>query len=330
MQTIISKKMKLTDNIYIYNEDVIQLYDTWKSPTVIISDGPYGIGGFPGDPITHDVLEKWYRPHITKWSEKATPETTLWFWNTEIGWASVHKEIINQGWEFVNCHVWDKGVAHIAGNTNTKTLRKFPVVTEVCVQYVKKAEFIVDNHKISMQEWLRHEWKRTGLPFSKTNIACGVKNAATRKYFTGCHLWYYPPVDAFEKIVEYANLYGDPKGVPYFSIDGKKSLTAAEWKKMRAKFFCEFGVNNVWREPPLNGSERLKEGNKAIHFNQKPLKFMELIINSSSEEYDVIWEPFGGLFSGILAANKLNRMAYGAEINKDVFDYAKQRLLESI
>lgn len=38
--------MKLTDNIYIYNEDVIQLYDTWKSPTVIISDGPYGIGGF--------------------------------------------------------------------------------------------------------------------------------------------------------------------------------------------------------------------------------------------------------------------------------------------
>ena len=199
-----------------------------------------------------------------------------------------------------------------------------------CVQYVKKAEFIVDNHKISMQEWLRHEWKRTGLPFSKTNIACGVKNAATRKYFTGCHLWYYPPVDAFEKIVEYANLYGDPKGVPYFSIDGKKSLTAAEWKKMRAKFFCEFGVNNVWREPPLNGSERLKEGNKAIHFNQKPLKFMELIINSSSEEHDVIWEPFGGLFSGILAANKLNRMAYGAEINKDVFDYAKQRLLESI
>ena len=322
--------MKLTDNIYIYNEDVIQLYDTWKSPTVIISDGPYGIGGFPGDPITHDVLEKWYSPHITKWSEKATPETTLWFWNTEIGWASVHKEIINQGWEFVNCHVWDKGVAHIAGNTNTKTLRKFPVVTEVCVQYVKKAEFIVDNHKISMQEWLRHEWKRTGLPFSKTNIACGVKNAATRKYFTGCHLWYYPPVDAFEKIVEYANLYGDPKGVPYFSIDGKKSLTAAEWKKMRAKFFCEFGVNNVWREPPLNGSERLKEGNKAIHFNQKPLKFMELIINSSSEEHDVIWEPFGGLFSGILAANKLNRMAYGAEINKDVFDYAKQRLLESI
>ena len=322
--------MKLTDNIYIYNEDVIQLYDTWKSPTVIISDGPYGIGGFPGDPITHDVLEMWYRPHITKWSEKATPETTLWFWNTEIGWASVHKEIINQGWEFVNCHVWDKGVAHIAGNTNTKTLRKFPVVTEVCVQYVKKAEFIVDNHKISMQEWLRHEWKRTGLPFSKTNIACGVKNAATRKYFTGCHLWYYPPVDAFEKIVEYANLYGDPKGVPYFSIDGKKSLTAAEWKKMRAKFFCEFGVNNVWREPPLNGSERLKEGNKAIHFNQKPLKFMELIINSSSEEHDVIWEPFGGLFSGILAANKLNRMAYGAEINKDVFDYAKQRLLESI
>ena len=172
--------------------------------------------------------------------------------------------------------------------------------------------------------------EKNRITFLKNKYCLWSEKCSNEKIFHGMPFMVLSPSDAFEKIVEYANLYGDPKGVPYFSIDGKKSLTAAEWKKMRAKFFCEFGVNNVWREPPLNGSERLKEGNKAIHFNQKPLKFMELIINSSSEEHDVIWEPFGGLFSGILAANKLNRMAYGAEINKDVFDYAKQRLLESI
>jgi site-specific DNA-methyltransferase (adenine-specific) len=66
-----------------------------------------------------------------------------------------------------------------------------------------------------MQEWLRHEWQRTGLPLSKTNEICGVKNAATRKYFTNCRLWYYPPSDAFEKIAEYSNKFGAENGKPF-------------------------------------------------------------------------------------------------------------------
>ena len=39
-----------------------------------------------------------------------------------------------------------------------------------------------------MQEWLRAEWRRTGLPWRAANEACGVSNAATRKYLTGDHL----------------------------------------------------------------------------------------------------------------------------------------------
>ena len=35
------------------------------------------------------------------------------------------------------------GIAHIASNANTKTLRKYPMVTEVCVQYVRNVRFQV-------------------------------------------------------------------------------------------------------------------------------------------------------------------------------------------
>lgn len=56
-----------------------------------------------------------------------------------------------------------------------------------------------------MKDWLRLEWERTGMPFSKTNEACHVVNAATRKYFTKCHLWYMPPADMFEKSLRYKN-----------------------------------------------------------------------------------------------------------------------------
>ena len=312
--------------IEVFNDDSLTLYDSWDSPTVIISDGPYGIGGYPGDPLSPQNLREWYKPHIEKWTALSTPVTTLWFWNTELGWANVHSEFLEQGWEFVNCHIWDKGKEHIAGNVNTKTLRKFPVVTEVCVQYVKKAVFEVDDDNLTMQQWLRSEWKRTGMPLSKTNEACGVKNAASRKYFTNCHLWYYPPVEAFEKIVAYANEKGKEDGRPYFSVDGKKPLTGNEWARFRAKFKCEFGVNNVWREPPLNGKERLKVGAKAMHLNQKPLKFMERIIKATSDKGDVVWEPFGGLFSGLLAAKRLHRSGFGAEIMESVFEHGKDRL----
>ena len=43
------------------------------------------------------------------WSRRASPQTTLWFWNTELGWATVHPLLLAQGWEFRNCHIWDKG-----------------------------------------------------------------------------------------------------------------------------------------------------------------------------------------------------------------------------
>ena len=126
---------------------------------------------YPGDPSTSAIAES--EPHIIKWSEHATPITTLWFWNTELG-CKRSSHVSQHGWEYRNCHIWNKGIAHIAGNTNGKTLRKFPVTTEVCVQYTKKALFYVNGTKMDMQRWLRYEWGRTDLPFSKTNDVCGV------------------------------------------------------------------------------------------------------------------------------------------------------------
>lgn len=316
--------------IQVFNDDVTNLYDSWDSPIIIVSDGPYGVGGFPGDPPTPDNLDIWYEPHIRIWSEKATPQTTLWFWNTEIGWAMVHPILAKYGWEYRACHIWDKGMAHIAGNSNTQSLRQLPVVTEVCVQYIKKPFFQVEGKCLSMKDWLRYEWERTGLPFSKTNEACGVKNAATRKYFTKDHLWYAPPADLFEKLAAYANKYGRENGKPYFSIDGEKSISKEGWEKLRAKFYCPLGVTNVWNEPPVNGQERLKKDSKAIHLNQKPLKILELIIKISSDPGDLVWDPFGGLFSVAIAAHNVKRSCVAAEIDSEIYDVAIRRLRDAI
>lgn len=310
------------DGIVIHHADVLLLYPSWPTPTLIISDGAYGLGSFPGDPPTPEPLAEWYEPHVRAWSKYATSQTTLWFWNSELGWANVHPLLVQQGWRYVNCHIWDKGISHVAGNSNTQTLRKFPVVTEVCVQYVKEATI----NGMTLQEWLRREWDRTGLPFALANEACGVKNAATRKYLTKDHLWYFPPPELFGKLVEFANLHGKPHGRPYFSFDGKNPVTPEEWSLMRAKFYCKPGITNVWQEPPLNGNERVKVGTKSVHLNQKPVKLLQLIIEASSDKDDVIWEPFGGLCSAAVAAYKLQRRCYSAEINREFYELAVRRL----
>lgn len=313
-------------NSHFYLGDAIEFYDEWPSPTVIMCDGPYGVNGFPGDLTSHHGLDDWYEPHIQKWTEKATPLTTLWFWCTEVGWATVHPVLEKYGWEYVSCCVWDKGMGHVAGNVNTKTIRHLPVVTEVCVQYVLKPVFYADGQTLSMKEWLRYEWERSGLPLYKTNEACGVKNAATRKYFTKCHLWYMPPADAFEKLAIYANTYGEASGRPYFSLDGEVPISHDEWASLRSKFYCPIGITNVWRVPQLRGNERIKIKQKAVHLNQKPLELISRILEMTSDPNDCVWDPFAGLCTTAVAASRLNRSCYCAEVNPDVYKIACDRL----
>ncbi|MBQ6109219.1 MAG: site-specific DNA-methyltransferase [Thermoguttaceae bacterium] len=323
-QTIQETKCKSWHNTYahLYYGNSLDYYSQWESPDVIISDGAYGILGFEGDTSDHCGLPQWYEAHVAAWAMYATAKTTLWFWNSEIGWATVHPVLEKYGWQYQNCNIWNKGIAHIAGNINTQTIRRFPVVTEVCVQYTLEPKI----NGLTLKKWLRYEWKRTGLPLRKANEACGVRDAATRKYFDQGNLWYFPPAELFEKMQKYANLHGKPEGRPYFSLDGITPCNAVQWEQMRAKFFCPHGVTNVWDRPPVSGKERIKTLNGQVaHLNQKPLDLMRRIIDASSTPGDVLWEPFGGLFSGCYAGAESGRKCFGAEVNADYFQLAVNR-----
>lgn len=324
---------------HVYHGEAQDAYGLWPTPAAIVSDGAYGVGGFPGDPRTHEGLADWYRPHVAAWSKHVSPASTLWFWNTEVGWATVHPLLVEHGWEYVQTITWDKGVAHIAGNVNGDTIRQFPVVTEVCVFYRRRLEFNTTERVMSAREWLRFEWQRAGLPLHKANEACGVKNAATRKYLTQDWLWYFPPPSAMQQLVEYANTNGDPIGRPYFSVDGLAPVTADEWSRLRHTWAHQHALTNVWSHPPLHGKERFRGSGKRSaprvynpgrnatdHLNQKPLAFMRRIVDACTSEGDVIWEPFGGLCSAAVAALEKGREPFAAEPIEDHWTTAVARL----
>jgi site-specific DNA-methyltransferase (adenine-specific) len=319
-------------DVFLYHADAAQMYSRWPSPTCIIVDGPYGLGKFPGEPKTPYGLGDWYAPHIAAWSEYAATDCTLWFWNTELGWATVHPVLEQHGWQYEELSLWDKGVAHIAGNVNSKTIRGLPVVTEIAVRYTKRNRLQVPSgHNLTLKEWVRAEWMRSGLPFYRANEACGVANAATRKYLTSCHLWYFPPAEAVLRMADYCARHGVPDGGwPYFSLDGTSAFNPAVWERMRAKWNHTHGLTNVWQLPSIHGDERIKTDDGYLHANQKPLELMSRQIAASTDVGDVVWEPFGGLCSGSLAAARLGRRAFAAEIFLEYYRAASQRLVDGL
>lgn len=316
---------------FLYHEDALAMYEQWPQPTCIIADGPYGLSKFPGEPHVVSKLPGWYAPHVAAWSKCAATDSTLWFWGSELSWATVHPVMEMNGWQYEEVCIWDKGIAHIAGNVNGKTIRGFPVASEVAARYTKvNALPDANGNPLPIKTWVRAEWLRSGLPMNQSNLACGVKNAATRKYLTTCHLWYFPPVDAMEGMAKYCTRHGHESARPYFSLDGKSPFDGKKWERMRAKWFHVHGLTNVWQEPPVHGKERVRDDDGYLHANQKPLRLMERQILSCTERGDVVWEPFGGLCSATLAATLLGRRGFAAEINRNFFDAACNRFRSRI
>lgn len=50
----------------------------------------------------------------------------------------------------------------------------------------------------------------------------------------------------------------------------------------------------------------------------------------TSDENDVVWDPFGGLCTSAIASLELNRKCYSAEINPSVFEVASERIRQAL
>ena len=68
-----------------------------------------------------------------------------------------------------------------------------------------------------------------------------------------------------------------------------------------------------------------KDG-KNLHDTEKPVELMKILIGNSSNANDVVFEPFMGIGSTVIAAKELGRHYIGCEIDEKYFDVAKNRL----
>lgn len=85
--------------VTLYLGDSLQQYDNWEQPTVIVSDGAYGILGFEGDTSDHIDLPNWYQPHIAILNQLQTNRASL----------IVIKLVLIQAFHFPKSYIYNLG-----------------------------------------------------------------------------------------------------------------------------------------------------------------------------------------------------------------------------
>ena len=65
---------------------------------------------------------------------------------------------------------------------------------------------------------------------------------------------------------------------------------------------------------------------KNYHDTEKPVKLMELLINNSSNENEIVLDPFMGIGTTAIACTNTNRNYIGFELDKNYYDIANQRI----
>jgi len=86
-------------------------------------------------------------------------------------------------------------------------------------------------------------------------------------------------------------------------------------------------MRDFWEMPLVQGKERLRgEDGKALHPTQKPEEMLKRIILASSNEGDIVLDPFMGSGTTAFVAQKYGRNFIGIEREKKYVEATKKRL----
>lgn len=92
-------------------------------------------------------------------------------------------------------------------------------------------------------------------------------------------------------------------------------------RKGKAKFINNCGTSNIIRVPNIIGKKQ--------HPTEKPAELMMVLVENSTNEGEVVLDPFMGVGGGGVACKRLNRRFIGIEIDEKYYKIASSRLEEA-
>lgn len=189
----------------------------------------------------------------------------------------------------------DKGLKAVSGRA-TKRYKMFPNVTESIL-------FIIKDNKQFIKPFLKERQAKLGLTSKQINEALGVKSNGGGMWsiYTGKNVCeQFPTEELWNKLSKILD----------FNL---------EYNKIAQTFNAQMGFSDVWNDIDFYSEKR-------FHPTQKPIALIKRLIIASSNENDIVLDPFTGCASTQLAAIDLNRKFLGFEIDEEYYKTACNRI----
>lgn len=286
--------------ISIINDDCISEMKNIKDNTVdlIISDPPY----------YKVVNEKWdykwkteddYVKWSLDWIKEATRVLRLGGTFYLFGYfrtlALLVPHFKSLGLELRQQIIIDKGMRAVSGRS-TKNYRMFPNVTESLL-------FLTKDNKQFIKPFLKEHQAKKRLSSKEINEKLGLKS-------NGGGMWSIYTGNNVAEQFPTKELWNKLSNVLDFNL---------EYEKIAQTFNPIMGITDVWRDIDF-----YKE--KHLHPTQKTLDLITRLIKASSNENDLVLDPFGGSGTTALACKNENRNCISIELDETYCNIAKNRI----
>lgn len=199
------------------------------------------------------------------------------------------------GFELRQQIIIDKGMQVVSGRA-TKNYKMFPNVTESIL-------FLQKDAKPFVKEFLKQRQKELGLTAKKINEELGVKSNGGGMWsiYTGKNVCKQLPTE---------ELWNKLQKILSFDLP---------YKKISQTYHAQIGITDVWDDINFYSEKR-------IHPTQKPQKLINRLVFASSNERDVVLDPFMGSGATAVSCVELNRNFIGFEVDKSYYEKSLDRI----
>lgn len=193
--------------------------------------------------------------------------------------------------------VINKGIQAISGRA-TKNYKMFPNVTESVL-------FLVKDPIPFSRKLLKSKQKEIGLKAKEINELLGVKSNGGGMWsiYTGNNIGAQLPTKDYWHKLENILKFNYP------------------YEKLAITFNTQLGLTDVWEDINFYKEKR-------IHPTQKPLSLIKRLIFTSSNENDLVLDPFMGSGSTAIGCIKTNRTYLGFESDELYYQKSIERIKE--
>ncbi len=193
--------------------------------------------------------------------------------------------------------ILNKGIQAVSGRA-TKNYKMFPNVTESIL-------FLYKDSKPYVKQFLKSRQKELGYTAKYINEKLGVKSNGGGMWsiYTGKNVCKQLPTkelwDKLQNILDF--------DIPY--------------SKICQTFNAQMGITDVWDDINFYGEKG------RFHSTQKPLNLITRLVLASSNDKDIVLDPFMGSGTTAVASQNNNRNYIGFEVDEKYYAQSEQRLM---